>query len=60
MYWGVQFYSATSVHFHSAIDSYEKMRGETPKTPQNAPFIKRGILKKPCKTPGFYRGFFVG
>ena len=36
-----------------------KSRSETPKTPQNAPFVKRSISEKPRKTPGFHRDDYV-
>ena len=37
-----------------------KMGFETPKTPYNARFVKRGISEKPRKMPGFHRDDFVG
>jgi len=36
-----------------------KGRAATPKTPQNAPFVKRGISEKPRKTPGFHLDSYI-
>lgn len=34
---------------------YAKRGAQTPKTPHYARFVKRGIFRKPRKTPGFHR-----
>jgi len=39
---------------------HEEVGAETPKTPQNAPFVKRGISEKLRKTPGFHRDWYIG
>jgi len=40
------------------MGGHEKAWSVTPKTPQNAPFVKRGISEKTRKTPGFHRDWY--